>query len=92
MKPDACKIWSFKVLAEPKYGEAKHAEYHLGDQPFYIYVDTMCSGVRYGEPTWEFKNGAIKEFSQLALGLRDVQCKTMRSEAPHNPWGRRLFY
>ena len=38
MKPDACKIWSFKVLAEPKYGEAKHAEYHLGDQPFYIYV------------------------------------------------------
>ena len=23
MKPEACKIWPFKVLSEPKYGEAK---------------------------------------------------------------------
>ena len=91
MKPDACKIWPFKVLAQPRYGEAKQAEYHFGDQTLYVYVDTMCSGLRYGEPTWEFKNATIKEFSELALGLRDVQYKTTRSEAPCNLWGRRLF-
>ena len=41
MKPDACKIWHFKVLTEPKYGEAKQAEYQYGDRTLYVYVDTM---------------------------------------------------
>ena len=27
MKPEACKLWPFKVLSEPKYGEEKQAAY-----------------------------------------------------------------
>jgi len=79
MKPNACKIWPFKVLAEPKYGEPKQASYQYMGQTLYVYVDTMCNGLRFGVPTWEFQYTTIKEFTELALGVRDVQNKTTRS-------------
>ena len=93
MKPDACKIWPFKILSEPKYGEANQAAYDYRGVRFYIYVDTMCSGLRYGTPTWEFHNLKIKEFTELALGLRRDQCKTTRTVnySSQQQWGRRLF-
>jgi Fe-S-cluster containining protein len=92
MKPEACKIWPFKVLAEPKYGEEKQAAFDYMGNRLYVYADTMCSGLRYGTPTWEFRYTTIKEFIELALGLRQVQSKTTRvAPLKQGRWGRQLF-
>ena len=92
-KPQACKIWPFKVLAEPKYGEPSKAVYNYGGVRLYVYGDTMCSGLRLGEPTWEFRSTKVKEFTELSLGLRQIQYKSTRSIAYRSvqQWGRQLF-
>lgn len=90
MKPNSCKIWPFKVLAESKYGEENQAAYVYCGNRLYVYVDTMCTGLRYGTPTWEFRNTTVREFTELALGLRQVQHKTTRAVSC-SQWGRRLF-
>ncbi len=51
MKPSACKLWPFKVLSEPKYGQARQAVFDYGGTKLFIYADSMCSGLRYGNPT-----------------------------------------
>ena len=56
IKPEACKIWPFKVLTEPKYGEENLAAYDYRGLRFYVYGDDMCSGLRYGTPTWDFQH------------------------------------
>ncbi|MCW3998614.1 MAG: YkgJ family cysteine cluster protein [Candidatus Bathyarchaeota archaeon] len=86
MKPQACKIWPFKVLAEPKYGEEKQAAYLYRGSTIYVYVDTMCNGLRYGAPTWEFERVVVREFAELSLGLRQVQVNSTRS--PPAEWRR----
>jgi Fe-S-cluster containining protein len=79
IKPQACKIWPFKVLSEPKYGQPKQAAFDYGGLQLYVYADTMCSGLR--------------EFAELALGVRKIQCKTTRPVVyqPKQQWGRQLF-
>ena len=92
MKPEACKIWPFKVLAEPKYGEPNQAAYEYMGNRLYVYADGMCCGLRYGSPTWEFSRTTIKEFAEIALGLNESQHKTTRKkEKKQVQWGRRLF-
>lgn len=93
MKPQACKIWPFKVLSEPKYGQPNQAAYDYGGLHLYVYVDTMCSGLRFGEPTWEFRFTKIREFIELALGVRQIQYKTTMPVVyrPLERWGRQLF-
>jgi hypothetical protein len=92
MKPEACKIWPFKVLAEPKYGEPNQAAYDYMGKKLYVYADTMCSGLRYGAPTWDFRYTTIKEFTELALCIRQVQYKSTRTgPSGQNQWGRQLF-
>lgn len=76
MKPKACKLWPFKVLSKPKFGYANEAVYYYGENKFFIYADVACSGVRYGRPTPEFTNYTLKEFTEIALGLRRNQFKT----------------
>jgi len=76
MKPGACKLWPFKVLSEPKYGQANQALFNYDGRRLFIYADAMCSGLRYGSPTWEFTFATLKEFVELALGTRQTQCKT----------------
>ena len=93
MKPQACKIWPFKVLTEPKYAETNLAAYDYRGARFYVYGDTMCSGLCYGEPTYDFQHTIIREFTEIALGVRDAQYKSTRPAAfePRQQWGRRLF-
>ena len=79
MKPEACKIWPFKVLTEPKYGEANQAAYDYRGMRFYVYGDDMCSGLRVGTPTWDFQHTTIKEFAEIALGVTDQQHKSTRA-------------
>ena len=70
MKPQACKLWPFKVLSEPKYGEPNQAAFNYMGNKMYIYADTMCSGLRPGTPTWDFRYTTLKEFTELSLGIR----------------------
>jgi hypothetical protein len=90
MKPEACKIWPFKVLSEPKYGEPNQAAYDYLGVRLFVYGDSMCSGLRLGMPTWDFRYITVKEFAELALGVRHIQNKTTRENA-ENHWGRHLF-
>ena len=76
MKPNACKLWPFKILSEPKYGQADQASFNYGGRKLFIYADAMCSGLRYGRPTWEFNFLTLREFAEIALGTRRVQSKT----------------
>ncbi|MCX6644619.1 MAG: hypothetical protein NT043_05385, partial [Candidatus Bathyarchaeota archaeon] len=63
-----------------------------GGMRLYIYADTMCSGLRCGTPTWDFHYATLREFAELALGIRQVQYKTTRAVAfRQQQWGRRLF-
>jgi Fe-S-cluster containining protein len=82
MKPDACKLWPFRVLSNPKYGHARDALYPFAGKNLYIYADSSCHGLQYGPPTWEFANYTVKEFAELAIGIRSHQ---ERSKAKINP-------
>jgi len=73
MKPEACKIWPFKVTMEPKYGEADLAVYDFNGREIYVYVDNMCNGITYGKPIWEFQNQILPEFVELAVHAREFQ-------------------
>jgi hypothetical protein len=72
----ACKLWPFKIENKPKYGYANDAVYSYGGNRLFVYVDSACSGLRYGNPTWEFSNLVLREFLEIALNLRAVQYKT----------------
>jgi Fe-S-cluster containining protein len=83
MKPDACKLWPFRILAEPKYGDPKQAVFEYSGKKLFIYADSHCAGLRYGSPTWEFKTLILKEFSGLALGTCRAQHNTTRNSVPY---------
>ena len=76
MKPKACKLWPFKIINQPKFGYARDAAYEHGENELFVYVDPMCNGVRYGKPTWEFSSFTLREFVEIAMGLRANQAKT----------------
>ncbi|MEM0487598.1 MAG: YkgJ family cysteine cluster protein [Candidatus Bathyarchaeia archaeon] len=76
MKPVACKLWPFKILTTPKYGFANEALYFLGGNKFYIYADSNCNGLVYGQPTWTFATETLKEFVEIATGVRRNQVKS----------------
>lgn len=76
MKPKACQLWPFKILAQPKFGFGREAAYSYDGKQLFIYADTNCSGLKYGMPTWEFSNRTMREFSEIAIGTRINQFKT----------------
>ncbi|MCX8150959.1 MAG: YkgJ family cysteine cluster protein [Candidatus Bathyarchaeota archaeon] len=79
MKPVACKLWPFKILSEPKYGNPNQALFNYRGKKLFIYADTMCQGLRYGPPSWEFTSLVLQEFADLALGNCRVQRNTTRT-------------
>lgn len=76
MKPKACKLWPFKVLDKPKFGFAADAAYEYGKGTLFVYVDSMCNGIRYGRSTWEFSNYTLREFVEIALDARSGQARS----------------
>ncbi len=88
MKPEACKLWPFKVLSEPKYGQPEHATFNYAGRKLFVYADSMCSGLRFGNPTSEFGSQTVREFVELALGTCRTQCKTTANltSAFRQPW------
>jgi Fe-S-cluster containining protein len=87
MKPNACKIWPFKVLAEPKYGEPKKAVFDFAGKNLFIYADSNCCGLKYGNPTWDFSRETLREFAGIALGLCEYQHNSTRH---FTGYGRRI--
>ena len=75
-KPQACKLWPFKVLDKPKFGSSNNAVYYHGNRRLFIYVDPVCTGLRFGVPTQEFVYSVIPEFIEIAFGVRRKQFKT----------------
>jgi hypothetical protein len=90
MKPKACKLWPFKLLSEPKYGDSNQAAFEYMGNTLYIYADTMCNGLRYGAPMWDFRYKTLSEFTELALGIRKQQYKTTRATDSELRFGRQF--
>jgi Fe-S-cluster containining protein len=76
MKPRACQLWPFRVLKEPKFGYPNEAMYSFGRDRLFVYADPMCNGLRLGTPTFDFAGSVLKEFVEIAAGLRSNQLKT----------------
>lgn len=75
-KPQACKLWPFKVLRKPNFGKPNEAAYHYGNRRLFVYVDSACVGLRFGVPTREFTYSVIPEFIEIAFGMRRKQFKS----------------
>ncbi len=82
MKPEACKLWPFKVLSTPKYGYPQQAAYNYCGRTFFVYADSNCTGLKYGTPSWSFANFTVKEFTEIALGFNSCQMKSTGSLVP----------
>jgi Fe-S-cluster containining protein len=91
MKPKACQLWPFKILREPKFGCSNEAAYLFGDSKLFVYADPMCNGLRLGTPTLEFAGSVLKEFVEIAAGLRKNQFKTTSNFWFAQSYGRSIF-
>lgn len=76
MKPRACQLWPFRILKEPEFGYPNEAMYPLGKEKLFAYADPMCNGLRIGTPTFDFAGSVLKEFVEIAAGLRSNQVKS----------------
>lgn len=87
MKPIACKLWPFKILDKPKYGRPNEALYDWNNWKLYVYADSSCIGLRWGNPNPEFANSVLPEFVDLALGRYRKQfhstSKLFNSQQPY---------
>jgi len=84
-KPRACKLWPFKVLTWPKYGNAEKASYPYLGRTFYVYVDPECPEISWGPPSWTFTHQVIPEFIELAVGIREKQEKSTSDVPKQHP-------
>jgi len=75
-KPRACQLWPFKVLAKPEFGNANEAVFPCAESKLFVYADPLCPGISYGSPTLEFVSFTLREFVEIALGVRTYQLKT----------------
>ena len=84
-KPRACKLWPFKVYSQPRYGRANQASYEYMDREFFIYVDPLCKGLRFGKnPSNQLLSKTIPEVIEIVLGLREEQFYST-SKIPSHP-------
>lgn len=86
MKPLACKLWPFRVLQAPKYGEEERAFYAYRGQRFFIYVDSLCQGLTWGRPDDSLMLRTLPEVVELKLGVREEQhYSTISLSRPSSP-------
>jgi Fe-S-cluster containining protein len=88
MKPKACQLWPFKILREPKFGYQNEAMYPIGSSRVFVYADSMCNGLSFGTPTPEFAHSVVREFIEIAAGLRNIQFKTTSNIWLSQNWRR----
>ena len=73
LKPQACKLWPFKIYTYPRYGQERQAIFKYNGKKFYIYIDPNCIGIRWGKPSQGFIEKTIPEFIKIALGYNQIQ-------------------
>ena len=81
MKPEACKIWPFKVFSEPKYGEAKTGSLRLPRHAIVRLWRHHVQRLALRRAHMGFPALTVKEFTEIALGVREMQCKSTRPVA-----------
>ena len=84
MKPKACKLWPFKIYVKPRYCRPNEAVFTAWKKKFFIYVDSLCRGIRWGSPKKEFAQDTLPEFIEIGLGLREKQ-QYSTSNIPYHP-------
>ena len=83
MKPEACKLWPFKILGVPRYGYPQHAAYNYRGRTLFVYADSNCNGLTFGRPSSTFASHTVKEFTEIALGFNTSQVKSTASIDPN---------
>lgn len=73
MKPQACKLWPFKIYLKPKHGRAEEALYNHNGHRLFIYVDTLCRGLTWGRPEERLIQKTLPEVVEIKLGLQEGQ-------------------
>ena len=68
-KPLACMIWPFRVLSEPRYGQADEAAFDYRNRRYYIYVSQFCPGIVWGPPTESLAKKILPEIIDIRLGF-----------------------
>ena len=91
MKPTACQLWPFKIVKEPRFGYASEASYFFGENRVFVYADPMCNGLRLGTPTQEFRDSILREFVEIAAGLRHHQFKTTSNIWLSQPYAQSII-
>jgi len=95
MKPLACKLWPFKIMDKPKYGDARKALFNHNGRRLFVYVDPSCPEIRWGKPTVKMMYKVIPEFIEIALGLKEKQLystSTMLYDLyPKKKWSYRII-
>ncbi len=69
-KPLTCKMWPFRILAEPIYGEGNEAYFDYRSKRYYIYVVPHCPGIKWGHPTEGLIKKTLPEFIDVRLGFQ----------------------
>jgi len=64
-KPYVCRMFPFRVLRVPKYGNEELSEFKYGTKVFYIYLNRGCSGVKLGNPSMRFVEKVLPEFIKI---------------------------
>jgi len=73
LKPQACKLWPFKIYTRPRYGQEKQAVFPFNGRKFYVYVDPACIGIKWGNPSQRLIEKVIPEFIRIASGQPQPQ-------------------
>ena len=82
-KPLTCKMWPFRILTDPRYGDGDEASFTYRGRKFYIYVTSLCPGIIWGRPTEELIRRILPEFIDVRLGLqRERHFSTSRPPFP----------
>jgi len=73
MKPTACRLFPFRIQHKPIYPRGDNSEYKLGDNVYYIYLDSDCEGIVPGNPTERFAKQILPEIIRNGFGVAQKQ-------------------
>ena len=73
MKPTACSLFPFRIQHKPVYPRGDNSEYKLGDNVYYIYLDSDCEGIVPGNPTERFAKQILPEIIRSGFGMAQKQ-------------------
>ncbi|MBO3840179.1 MAG: YkgJ family cysteine cluster protein [Thermoproteota archaeon] len=64
-KPYVCRMFPFRVLRKPKYGNEELSEFKYRTEVFYVYLNRECNGVKLGNSSIRFIERVMPEFVKI---------------------------